>query len=388
MNSIENEKRIPFIIDHTRIETLLGVLQKKGYTVIGPKLEDGAIIYHTISSSADLPKGWKEEQSAGTYRLVKRNDDAYFGFNTTPHSWKQFLHPPILKLWESKKKGNENTDPHAFDKLGKQAFFGVRPCDLSAILILGKVFKGGPYTDSNYLKRRNSVFVVVVNCGQAGGTCFCASMNTGPRARENFDLALTEILQDGKHEFLVEIGSHAGEEVIKEIPHRPATDTDINLAENVIMRANEKMGKTVDTTDLKALLYRNLESKRWEEIAKRCLTCTNCTMVCPTCFCTTIEDVTDLSGKNAERHRKWDSCFTMDFSYIHGGSIRSSVQSRYRQWLTHKFAYWQDQFGTYGCVGCGRCITWCPVAIDITEELKMIRKYEQTIKSTVSSKEK
>jgi ferredoxin len=97
-------------------------------------------------------------------------------------------------------------------------------------------------------------------------------------------------------------------------------------------------------------------------------------MACPTCFCTTVDDVTDLTGSQAVRSRRWDSCFSMDFSYIHGGSVRSSGASRYRQWLTHKLASWQDQFGASGCVGCGRCITWCPVGIDLTEEVEAIRQ--------------
>jgi Fe-S oxidoreductase len=96
-------------------------------------------------------------------------------------------------------------------------------------------------------------------------------------------------------------------------------------------------------------------------------------MVCPTCFCTTVEDVSDVTGDHAERWRRWDSCFTLGFSYIHGGSIRNSGKARYRQWMTHKLASWIDQFGTSGCVGCGRCITWCPVGIDITEEARAIR---------------
>ena len=96
-------------------------------------------------------------------------------------------------------------------------------------------------------------------------------------------------------------------------------------------------------------------------------------MVCPTCFCTTVEDGTDLAGESAERTRRWDSCFTIDFSYVHGGSVRLRSRSRYRQWMTHKLATWIDQFGSSGCVGCGRCITWCPVAIDITEEVAAIR---------------
>ena len=129
---------------------------------------------------------------------------------------------------------------------------------------------------------------------------------------------------------------------------------------------------------IRDLLYDNLEHPRWSDTAGRCLSCGNCTMVCPTCFCSTVEDVTDVSGTQAERVRHWDSCFTSEHSYIHGGATRVTTKARYRQWLTHKLASWIDQFGTSGCVGCGRCITWCPVGIDITEEVRVIRDGEPT----------
>jgi formate hydrogenlyase subunit 6/NADH:ubiquinone oxidoreductase subunit I len=107
-------------------------------------------------------------------------------------------------------------------------------------------------------------------------------------------------------------------------------------------------------------------------VAQRCLACTNCTLVCPTCFCVAVEDTTDLAGDHVERHRRWDSCFTAGHSYVHGGSVHASTASRYRQWMTHKLSTWFDQFGSSGCVGCGRCIAWCPAAIDITEEAAAI----------------
>jgi formate hydrogenlyase subunit 6/NADH:ubiquinone oxidoreductase subunit I len=153
-----------------------------------------------------------------------------------------------------------------------------------------------------------------------------------------------------------------------------------------VANAAAQMGRVMDTSDIKELLYRNYEHPRWDNVAGRCLTCANCTNVCPTCFCTTVEDVTDLTGQQAERRRRWDSCFTMDFSYIHGGSIRASTKSRYRQWMTHKLATWIDQFGTSGCVGCGRCITWCPVGIDITEEVAAIRAGEESAVSQKSDR--
>jgi ferredoxin len=147
----------------------------------------------------------------------------------------------------------------------------------------------------------------------------------------------------------------------------------IDAAAAVVERAAASLGRAMQSDDVRDLLMRNLEHRRWDQVADRCLSCGNCTMVCPTCFCTTVEETSGLTGAESARSRRWDSCFTMDFSYIHGGSVRSSTRSRYRQWMTHKLATWHDQFDMSGCVGCGRCITWCPVGIDITEEVRAIR---------------
>jgi ferredoxin len=198
-------------------------------------------------------------------------------------------------------------------------------------------------------------------------------MNTGPRAASGFDLALTELIDDDRHRFVVDVGSERGAEVLADVPTRPADESDQRAADAAVQRAASEQVRQLDTTDIRDLLYGNLEHPRWDEVADRCLSCGNCTQVCPTCFCTTVEDVTDLAGREAEHVRQWDSCFTLEHSYIHGGSVRSTTGARYRQWMTHKLASWIDQFGTSGCVGCGRCITWCPVAIDITEETAAIR---------------
>jgi ferredoxin len=198
-------------------------------------------------------------------------------------------------------------------------------------------------------------------------------MDTGPRATARYDLALTELLDEAGHRFLVEVGSDRGAEVLAEIAHRAAEPEECAEADATVERTAASMGRTLDTTDIRDLLQANAEHPRWDDVADRCLSCGNCTLVCPTCFCSTVEDRTDLAGQEAERTRLWDSCFTLDHSYIHGGAVRRSGRSRYRQWMTHKLSSWIDQFGTSGCVGCGRCITWCPVAIDITEETAAIR---------------
>ena len=364
----------PGVLPRAEFDSLLGALPARGYRLIGPTIRDRAIVYDVLDSSADLPVGWTDEQDGGTYRLARRDDEALFGYAVGVQSWKRYLWPPDVRLWRVQRSGDSDfaVIPDR-QEAPQDAYIGVRSCELHAIAHLDDALLNVPEPDASYAERRERVFIVALNCHQAGGTCFCVSMDTGPRATFGYDVALTEVIEDGDHWFLVEAGSDAGAEVLAELETRPASNDDIAAADRAIERAASNQGRTMDTTDIKDLLYRNYEHPRWEEVADRCLTCGNCTMVCPTCFCTTVEDVTDLAGDTAERHRQWDSCFTMDFSYVHGGSVRRSAKSRYRQWMTHKLATWIDQFGTSGCVGCGRCITWCPVAIDITEEVAAIR---------------
>jgi sulfhydrogenase subunit beta (sulfur reductase) len=365
------------VIEPDALEALVGALRDRGFRVLGPSVRDGAIVYDDLDAATDLPVGWTDSQDAGRYRLERRDDDALFGYAVGPHSWKQFLLPPSVRLWQAKRREDGGFDVQEDEPDARPlALIGVRSCELHAIAIQDTVFTAGRFVDRDYATRREDAFLVAVNCFEPGGTCFCVSMGTGPKADRGYDLALTEIL-DGEHRFLVEVGSERGAEVLDQLPRRPAGERDVRAATDAVDGAAERMGRTLDTTDIRDLLADNLEHERWNEVATRCLTCGNCTMVCPTCFCTTVEDTTDLTGDSTERVRVWDSCFSVDYSYIHGGSIRPSGRSRYRQWLTHKFGTWHDQFGSSGCVGCGRCITWCPVGIDVTEELTAIRSSEE-----------
>ena len=355
------------------LQQIISALERRRYRVIGPTVRDGAIIYDTVKRLDELPGGWTDRQDGGRYRLEQRDDMALFGYAVGPHSWKRFLHPPIERLWQARRDGDgfsvfeEDVAPK------RLAFLAVRACELRAIAIQDRVFLAGQYRDHAYQIRRDHAFIVAVNCAEAGGTCFCVSMKAGPKVEAGFDLALTELIEGDRHLFLLEVGGIAGADLVKDLPHRAATEAEIGAAERLVARTGARMGRSLDTDGLKELLQANPTHPRWDEVAERCLACGNCTMVCPTCFCTTVDDTTDLSGTTAERVRRWGSCFTLDFSYLHGGSVRNSTRSRYRQWMTHKLAHWFDQFGTSGCVGCGRCITWCPVGIDITEEAAAIR---------------
>lgn len=363
----------PLVVDRAGFDHLLEELRSDGYRLVGPTVRDGTVVYDELRGSADLPAGWTDQQDAGRFRLAPRADQALFGFVPGADSWKRFLYPLRRRVWQAERTGDGIRwlpERLATERL---ALVGARSCELHAVAIQDRVFLGGPCRDADYATRRAGIFVVAVNCGQAGGTCFCASMNTGPRASQGFDLALTEIAEAGRHRFVVEIGTERGADIMARVPHEAASAMDLATVEQIIEGTAACMGRTMDGEDINDLLYRNIEHPRWDQVATRCLSCANCTMVCPTCFCSTVEDVTDLTGDHAERWQRWDSCFTQDFSYVHGGSVRSTTKARYRQWMMHKLATWSDQFGTSGCVGCGRCITWCPVGIDITEEVRAIR---------------
>jgi sulfhydrogenase subunit beta (sulfur reductase) len=362
----------PAVIAPDGVELLLEALHRRGYRVLGPTLRDGAIVYDDLASADALPVGWTDRQDGGSYRLERRDDDALFGFAVGPHSWKRYLFPPRVRLWHTAREADD-APVFAEEPLDETplALVGVRSCELHAIARQDRIFLGGSHVDADYEARRKDMFVVAVDCFEPGGTCFCASMGTGPKVEAGYDLALSELL-DGEHRFLVEAGSERGLEVLAEIPSRPAQAADVEAASASTESAARRMGRELDTHDLLGLLRSNLEHPRWDEVAERCLTCGNCTLVCPTCFCSSVDDETDLSG-DAARWRVWDSCFSVDYAYVHGGSVRPSGRARYRQWLTHKLGTWHEQFGTSGCVGCGRCITWCPVGIDITEEVAAIR---------------
>jgi ferredoxin len=371
-----------------RLDAVVGALRGRGWRVVAPVVREGAISYGEIESAADLPRGWTDRQEAGTYRLERDARALYFGFTLGAQSWKPYLFPPRLRLWSALPSDGGFDVREDHEEPPARAFLGVRPCDLVAIAVQDRVFLGGSHQDPDYRRRRERSFLVAVTCSQAVSTCFCTSMGHGPRASAGFDLALTE-LQDGSgHRFLLEAGSDAGAEVLAELPAEPAAPADRQGAERVAEATAAQITRRMPA-GIAGVLRRSHAHPRWDDVARRCLACTNCTLVCPTCFCVAVEDTTDLTHPTesaphhrdsvgtpgtgtAHRDRRWDSCFSAQHSYIHGGSVHASTMSRYRQWMTHKLSTWFDQFGTSGCVGCGRCITWCPAAIDITEEAAAI----------------
>ncbi|WP_062385072.1 4Fe-4S dicluster domain-containing protein [Demequina iriomotensis] len=357
------------------LDALIAELRRRGYRVVGPTVRGDAIVTGDIHVASDLPQGVGDTQEAGTYRLRRRDNDAYFGFADPAQSTKPVFFPAEEVVWRGRRDEGHFTVERDAPEQESIALLGVRSCDLRAVQIHDAVLADRPFHDAHYVARRDGTFTVAVACGEPAATCFCASMGTGPRpaatnpqTREPaYDLLLTEVMQPA-HRFILEVGTDRGREVADAIETTKASAEAQQEALAVTDQAAARQTRRINTATIHDVLQASAESPRWDDVASRCLACTNCTLVCPTCFCTTIQDTSDLAGDNAERHRVWDSCFSENFSYIHGGPLRGDVKARYRQWITHKLSSWQDQFGMLGCVGCGRCIAWCPVGIDITEE--------------------
>ena len=364
------------------VDQLIAALGRRGYTVIGPRVRDGAIVLDELHDASSLPVGWTDEQEAATYRVHRGQDRSLFAYAVGPQSPRRYLSPPRNTLWSAVRVDGgfqfdeEIAEPPAY------AFLGVRACELAAIAVQDRVLRDGPYPDPSYVRARERAFFVGVNCGSPAATCFCTSMGTGPAVDAGHDLAVTELLTADAHELLVEVGSQRGGEVFAEVQSaaawRPATDDDFNARSHILTESAVRMTRRLEPTVARDVLIANLDHPRWDDVADRCLSCTNCTLVCPTCFCSAVEDVNSLDGEHAERVQRWDSCFTLGHSTLHGaGSVRGDTRSRYRQWLTHKLSTWWDQFDVSGCVGCGRCISWCPVGIDLTEEVAAIAREKE-----------
>jgi len=361
------------IVPKPSLQTVFDNLSASGFSLVGPTVRDEAVVLDEISGMDDLPLGWTAEQEPARYRLKQQQPQEYFAYGVPPQSWKRFLFQPQLKLFSIEKTDGKWLFKPAEERIPLRAFIGVRACELSAIAIQDRVFLTGEFRDPHYARQRERIFILAANCGRAFSTCFCTSMKTGPKATEGFDLALSE-LPDA---FVMEVGSEMGSEMLRNTGWERATAFDLGRAAQAVQKTERAIERQLRTEDLPKVLYENLEHQHWDEVAMRCLSCGNCTSVCPTCFCMTVEDTCNLKATAADRTRLWDSCFVREFSHVHGGNIRPTIRARYRQWLTHKLASWIDQFGTSGCVGCGRCITWCPVGIDLTEEVKAIREKVQ-----------
>jgi len=361
-----------FYMEHAALQGILDILLSRGYAIIGPKVRASAVVLDAVASLEDLPSGWRDQQAAGVYTLGRSAEAGFFQYTCGPHSWKRYLYPPHLRLFSVSMQENGVRLQQTERPPLSYAFLGLRACDLKALMVLDEVLAEQGYPDPEYQALRRNLFIIAVNCLQPGGTCFCTAMGAGPRADGGYDIVLNEICEPDRYRLIAEPGSARGADLLSTVRCVPASMAAKLHVQLRLDAAAEKMKKTADLSDAGSLFDRRFDHPHWKTLEQRCLACGNCTLVCPTCFCHTLTESESLAVGQAERHRVWDSCFSQTFSYMHGGSIRTSIGSRYRQWLCHKLSTWQEQFGTPGCVGCGRCRTWCPASIDIVEEVRML----------------
>lgn len=357
-------------LPHSALQGLFDALMERGYAVVAPQARDGRIVYEEARHAAELPWGVSLSQDAGTSRISQGTQGQCFAWANGPQALKPLLFAPKDPLWHISRKANGFSVETIETPQRPLAVIGVRACDLAALSIQDQHFLGGPYPDPHYGARREGMLLIAVNCTHPASTCFCASTGDGPEAKAGFDIALTE----QENGFVAQAGSPAGEAMLALLQLEAASSQQIETAANNIEHAAVSQTRAIPGTQLRDALMARLDHPRWQEVAQRCLACGNCTMVCPTCFCHAETEQPELDGNGSLHSREWDSCFGERHGYIHGKQLRPEISQRYRQWLTHKLASWHDQFGRSGCIGCGRCIAWCPVGIDITEEAAALLK--------------
>lgn len=362
------------------LQTLLASLMQRGYRCLGPAVENGAIVMRELEAPGDLPRGLQAEQAPGRYSLVEDARQRYFAWANGPQAIKPQTFAPKEALWRVARNAEGRLQFDAVTpELPRQAIIGVRACDLAALALQDAHFLREGRRDPHYARRREQLFLVAVQCAEPAATCFCASTGDGPTPTTGYDLALAE-LADG---FVVEAGTENGRALLDALQLMPATPAQIDAARQQGEAAASAQTRSLpgrlspSGSTLRDSLMARLEHPRWDDVASRCLACGNCTAVCPTCFCHAEIDVPALDGHSSQHERNWDSCFGESHGHLHGFNVRPDIRSRYRQWLTHKLATWHDQFGRSGCVGCGRCIAWCPVGIDLTEEVAALTAGEQ-----------
>lgn len=277
---------------------------------------------------------------------------------------KKYFFPSKETLLEITEEGTEVPE---FEK--HFVIVGVHPCDINSFLILDKMFRHGEYRDTYYERRRNKGIVIGVDC-EPTDTCFCKSMDAY-NIEEGYDLFLYEFPHEDS--YIVDIGSEKGQEIASSASFQPVND---ETAEKIIDQSKEwEEEVAVDTEELPANTLQAFDDETiWEELGERCLGCGSCTMVCPCCNCFDIKDEKSLETDSVKRSRSWTACTLLEFAEVSGGNFRVSNEARYRNWFYDKFRIFPKDIDEFGCVGCGRCVSYCPVDIDPRKTIKKVRE--------------
>jgi len=322
---------------------------EKDYAIVGPRRKADKYVFDYIDDPAELA----------------------LDYTTTILPPKKLFFPPREPLYRYEKVGSEvnlHDLSERWDK--KRVLFGVHPCDLNGLLILDGVFND-KFKDPLYLHRRKNTLIICIMCENPTEYCFCDAMGTGPTIEDGYDLLMTDI----GDRYYFEPGSRAGRGILKGALFKNATKKDEKKKEAKVLEIKNKLHSDFSVDGLDGDMKGKFWSRFWDAHTKKCVLCGACNFTCPTCYCFDVVDETNFTGEKGERVRIWDSCHFENFALVAGGlNFRGGRVPRIKLRLYHKFCYSIEQRGGYDCVGCGRCIQFCPGRIDLREIIKDVQR--------------
>lgn len=331
-----------FILDKRDFENFLKDLMDAGDLFAPVQLTEGVSVFKKIDHPGEVSLS----------QLVPQK------------SAKEVFFPQSEVMFHYQIAGNQGATVSEQKIERERILLGARPCDIEAIAIIEKVFTGEDYTDVYFLEKRKKTTIITLSCNHPLTTCFCASTGGGPFRREGSDLFLTDLAQS----YLVELLTEKGQTFSKNRFFRKASLQEIDTVRELDAKARKKVNGSIPVEGIEKQLDLMVESPFWDRIHEKCIGCGVCTFLCPTCHCFDITD--EAAPLKGERVRNWDSCLFPVYSLeTSGHNPRPTGRERTRQRLMHKFNYYPKNFGRMACVGCGRCILYCPVQFDIREAI-------------------
>ena len=292
---------------------------------------------------------------------------------------KRFVFPHMertMKIHEDKSKNSLSFEPTV--DAPKRALFGVRSCDVRGIYHLDRFFMGRDFTDGYHEAKRKNLFIVNFACTDKdldiGKQCFCLCTDSGPAARENFDLQLMDL---GNDEYMAVAGTPAGEALFAAPFYKKCTASHVAKRAEVLEDARKEL-KDATTWFSGAVRYvtgNRVSNKTWTEIGNRCVECGGCTFVCPACTCFTVTD-RQTGPTEIERLKVWDACAFSGFTRMAGGhNPRQAVHDRRnRRFFRKLHHYFIQRELSVACIGCGRCAVVCHGDIGMPSVVEMIRR--------------
>ena len=308
-------------------------------------------------------------EGVSAYKKIDQPEEVDLSHSNSQKAAKEVFFPQSEVMLQCEKTEKLNRVTSVEEVRRERILLGARPCDLQAISILDPVFMGKEYTDVYYLKKRETTLIIGFACDQPRSTCFCSSVGGGPFIRTGSDLFFIDLGDAYLIEFITKKGGALRDNrLLKE-----ADAKDLSLAHGIEKKAREKLNSYLPVEGIEKSLDRIMEGPFWDRIHEKCIGCGVCTFLCPTCHCFDIAD--EAVNNKGRRVRNWDSCLFPLYSLeTSGHNPRPTGRERTRQRLMHKFNYYPKNFGRIACVGCGRCIAYCPVNFDIREAIEEIKK--------------